>query len=169
LSLLSRLLGYVSRQERDGVSLVDPAPWVVPAPTDAAAWLRALPSLFPTGAFVYFEGKMESIFKVWLETHAIPAPLKIAHGTIWPKPDCYHVPLEPGLMAEAADLVEREEVAQPSFHAHVHDGKQVLLEWHDAFEQDPMYVATSVAQERVEAFALALGVGPVARERDTSG
>jgi hypothetical protein len=39
----------------------------------------------------------------------------------------------------------------------------VLLEWHDAFASDPMYVSSEVPRERVEAFAGLIHVGPVSR------
>ncbi len=125
--------------------------------------LRSLPILFPTDAFVYFEGTTENRFAAWLVAHAIPAPLKIAYGTIWPKPDCYHLPLQSDLLTEAADFVDRDGISLPSIHIHVHDGKRVLLEWHDAFCDDPMYVASAVPRDRVDEFARALGVGNVAR------
>lgn len=95
---------------------------------------------------------------------SIASPLKVAFGTIWPKPDFYHLPLQSELLEEAADLVDRRGISLPSIHLHVHDGERVLLEWHDAFCDDPMYVATSFPRERVEEFARAIGAGEVTRD-----
>jgi len=163
VSILSRLLGYPTLQERAGARLNDRDPWVVPATRDAAAMLRALPTLLPGGGFVYFEDTTEAVFASWLQAHAVPAPLKVADGTIWPKPDVFHVPLEPALLEEAAVLIEQHRIALPSIHIHAHDGAEVLLQWHDAFIRVPMYVDSKIPRERVDAFARLIGVGPISR------
>jgi hypothetical protein len=96
-------------------------------------------------------------------THATSSPLKVAYSTIWPRPDYYHVPVEADLLQEAADLIEREHVVQPCIHLHVHDGNRILLEWHDAFGEDPMYIASVVPRDLIDLFVRAIGVGPVSR------
>ena len=164
MSMLSRLLGYASRSEMEGARLEDRQPWVVPATKDGAVFLRALPSLLPEGGFVYFEATTESVFASWLSEHSVTSPLKIAYGTIWPRPDWFHIPLDPSLLEEAAVLIERHGIALPSIHVHVHDGTRVLLQWHDAFIKDPMYITSTIPREPVESFAERLGVGPVRRE-----
>jgi hypothetical protein len=162
--MLSRLLGYATRSEMDGARLDDRQPWVVPATRNGAAFLRALPSLLPEGGFVYFEATTDGAFASWGREHAVAAPLKIAYGTIWPRPDWFHIPLAPSLLEEAAALTDEHRIALPSIHVHVHDGTRVLLQWHDAFIKDPIYVASTISRERVESFAERLGVGPVRRE-----
>jgi hypothetical protein len=122
--------------------------------------LRSLPILFPVGALVYFEGTTEGKFAEWLEAHTMSPSLKVAYGTIWPRPDYYHVPLEAALLEEAADLIEREHVVQPCIHLHVHDRNRVLL---DAFDDDPMHIASVVPRDRIDLFVRAIGVGPVSR------
>jgi hypothetical protein len=94
----------------------------------------------------------------------VAAPLTVACGTIWPKPDWFHIPLTPSLMEEAAVLVDQRGIALPSIHMHVHDGAKVILEWHDAFVDDPMYVSSEISREYVEAFADRLHVGPVSAD-----
>ena len=78
MSLLSRLLGYASKEEAVGVRLNDSQAWIVPAAPDAATVLRSLPALFPSQAFMYFEGTTERPFADWLGAHAVPGPMKIA-------------------------------------------------------------------------------------------
>jgi hypothetical protein len=167
LSLLSRLFGVATKEEAAGSRLDDTEPWIVPPTRDAAAVLRSLPILFPAGAVVYFEGTTEGSFAGWLESHKTSTSLKVAYGTIWPRPDCYHVPLESALFEEAAAVIKREGIALPCIHLHVHDGKRVLLEWHDAFGDDPMYIASAVPRDRVDLFVRAIGVGPVSRRTAT--
>ncbi|MCC6486542.1 MAG: hypothetical protein IT364_03515 [Candidatus Hydrogenedentes bacterium] len=169
MSLFSRLLGYATKEEAAGARMSGPKAWVVPPTRNCESMLRALPILFPDGGFVYFEGTTESRFAAWAEAHAVVPPLKIAYGTLWPRPDFFHIPLEANLMEEAAVLIKQHGIRQPTIHVHVHDGAKVLLEWHDAFEDDPMYVSTALSRERVEAFASAMDVGPVSSVTSESG
>lgn len=155
MSLLSRILGYATREEAAGARLDDPAPWIVDAGKNPAKFLRAVALIFPEDHFLYLEGATQRSFAEWLVGHTIAPPLKIAYGTIWPKPDFYHIPC--ALAEEAAELVETQAIAIPVIHIHVHDGVRVVLEWHDAFGDDPMYIDSAIAEERIEAFAAALG------------
>ncbi len=164
MSFLSRLLGYATKQEVAGASLGRGERWVVAPTRDAAALLRSLSILFPADAFAYFEGTTEEHFAAWLAAHSVASPLKVAYGTIWPKPDFYHLPLRSELLNEAADLVDRNGISLPAVHFHVHNGERVLLEWHDAFCSDPMYLAASLARDRVEEFARAIGASAVTRD-----
>ena len=164
MSLFSWLLNYSTREEMAGVRLDDTRPWIVPATRDAAAWLRALPTLLPVGGFVYFEDFTDRVFWSWAQAHAVPAPLKIARGTIWPKADVIHLPLDAVLLEEAAGIIDRNRVALPSIHVHAHDGTKVILEWHDAFVDHPMYVHSEIPRETVDAFAARLNVGPVSHD-----
>jgi hypothetical protein len=163
MSFLSRLLRYATKEDLAGVRLETRERWIVPPTRDVVRFLRSLPILFPASAFVYFEGTTERELTTWLEAHSIAPPLKIALGTIWPKPNFHHLPLRLELLDEVVGLIERNRIGIPSYHLHVHDGARVVLEWHDAFCNDPLYVATSVPRERVEEFARVLGVGQVAR------
>lgn len=153
MSFLSRLLGYKSWAELGGATMEEGERWVIRPARETAAFMRSLPILFPTGAFAYFEGTTQKHFAEWLAAHSISSPLKIAQGTIWPKPDTYHLPLSTELMEEAAALVDDGRIECPAIHFHVHDGRAVLLEWHDAFGNDPIYVGVSVPRDRIEEFA----------------
>jgi len=163
LSFLSRLLGYATKQEAAGATLGKGERWVIAPPRDAAATLRALPILFPGGAFAYFEGTTNAAFAAWLSAHSVASPLKVALGTIWPRPDFYHVPLGPELLAQAADLIARKGIVVPAIHFHVHDGERILLEWHDAFCGNPLAVAGLVPRDRVQEFARTIGANDATR------
>ena len=164
MGIFSRLLGRASPAEVQGARLEDRHPWVVPSTRDAAGFLRALPALFPDGGFVYFEDTTERLFASWAQGHAVESPLTIASGTIWPRPDWFHIPLDSSLLEQAATLIERQRIVLPSIHVHVHNGITVLLEWHDAFVNEPIYITSEIPRERVYAFANHLQVAPVTRE-----
>jgi hypothetical protein len=164
VGFLSRLLGYATADEMAGARLEGDRVWRVPGTRDGSAVLRALPALLHAGGFVYFEGTVDEGFARWLGAHAVTVPLKIAYGTIWPRPDWFHVPLDAALMDEAARVVDEQGVPMPSIHLHVHDGARVLLEWHDAFGSNPMYVSAAIPRATVDELAARLGVGPVTDE-----
>jgi len=153
---LDRVMSTVFREQLAGLRLDDPHPYAFRLPPDGARFLRALPVLLPPTAMLYCEGTTDPHVARWLERQAIrPAPARIALGTLWPKPDCYHVPLRKELIDELAALVETHGVALPSIHVHAYDDQVVLVQWHDAFLHDPVFVSRSVPADRVEAFVAA--------------
>ena len=164
MGFLSRLLGYATAEEMAGARLEGGHVWRVPGTRDGAAVLRALPVLVAAGGFVYFEDTVDETFARWLAAHAVDPPLKVACGTIWPRPDSFHGPLDAALMDEAAGVVDTHGVPMPSIHLHVHDRARVLLEWHDAFGSNPIYVSAAIPRTIVDELAARLGVGPVVDE-----
>lgn len=154
-------MGFFSRifggRHRYGVNFDPIDGWEISLPTDPAVFLRKLPVLFPNDCFVYFEGTTDRAFAKWLKIKSVQTPSKVGLGTIVPKPDYYHIPLEPELLAEAADIVDDRGISFPSVHVHVHDATEVLLYWHDAFCDDPMLLAKSVSSDRILEFAKAIG------------
>lgn len=159
---LSRLFGGARPEDLQGARLDDPNPHIVHRPADPAVFLRALPVLLPAGV-VYFEGPDDDL-RPWLAGHAMSEPLQIALGTVWPKLMVYHVTLSDAHMTQAAAIVDERGIAIPSIHLHVHDGNRVVLEWHDAFGSDPMYIRSDVPPERLAAFLAQLRPTEVVNE-----
>lgn len=159
LLVRSRLYKYRGRllEAAAGVTLQDTMYWEVSGTRNAATFLRGLPVLFPETAYVCFEGTTERRFSTWLSAHAIQAPLKIAAGTIWPRSDWFHVPLRSDLMEVAAKLADKHRITTPSIHIYVHDGTRVLLQWHDAFCEYPIFVSGTFSEGAVAKFADAIG------------
>ena len=157
MSILSRLFGAVSKADRQGVRLQDPEPWEVSPTRDVQRFLRALPLLAPEGAVVYFEGTGEKHVGEFLSRISVPAPVPVAVGTIWPTPDRHHVMLTAQSMDELATFLEERPAGYFCTHCHVYRDGSVLLEWHDAFIDDPMRISHTVPPEVVQAFAQALG------------
>ena len=157
MGLLARLLGAVSKGERDGIRLSETDPWRVGPTTEVTVFLRALPQLAPDGSIVYFEGTGESQVAERLGHVSVAAPVQVAVGTIWPRPDCYHVPLTVETMERLAEWLEQNPAGYFCSHCHVYRGRSVLLEWHDAFIDDPMYISRTIDPALIERFALTLG------------
>jgi hypothetical protein len=157
MSILSRLFGAVSKAEREGIRLQDPEPWEVSPTRDVERFLRALPLLAPEGAIVYFEATGEKHVAEFLSRISIPTPVQVAVGTIWPPPDRYHVVLTAQSMEELATFLEERPAGYFCTHCHVYRDRSVLLEWHDAFIDDPMLISQTVPSDVIQVFAQALG------------
>lgn len=157
MGFLARLFGGVPREEWTGIRLTDTEPWCVSPTKDVERFVRALPSLVPAESIVYFEDTAEPHVKRYLERVAVPSQTRLAIGTIWPRPDCYHVPLTPETMEALATFLEQAPAGYFCAHCHVYRNDVVLLEWHDAFTKVPMYVSRTLDRHTVAMFATALG------------
>ena len=157
MGFLARLLNAVPKEEREGIRLVDTEPWCVSPTRDVERFVRALVPLLPPGSVVYFEGTAEPHVRRYLERASVPAQARVAMGTIWPRPDCYHVPLTPATMESIAAFLQENPAGFFSAHCHVYRDGVVLLEWYDAFINDPMYISRTISAGAVATFAQALG------------
>lgn len=157
MGFFARLFGGVPKEEWTGIRLADSEPWCVSATKDVERFVRALPSLVPAGSIVYFEDSAEPHVKRYLEQIAVPSQTRLAIGTIWPRPDCYHVPLTAETMEALAAFLEETPAGFFCAHCHVYRDDVMLLEWHDAFMDVPMYVSRTIDHETVAAFAARLG------------
>ena len=157
MGFLARLFGAVPKKEWTGIRLADTDPWCVSPTRDVERFVRALPALMPPGSIVYFEDTAEPHVRHYLEGVSVPSQVRVAIGTIWPRPDCYHVPLTAESMEALALFLEKHPAGFFSAHCHVYRDGVVLLQWHDAFIDDPMYISRTISADAVARFAQALG------------
>ena len=153
MRLLSRILGIVPREERDGIRLTDTECWRVAPVRDAALYFRALLHLLTPEAVLYLEGSTESSVPAFARAHPADRSPQLAVGTIWPYPDRYHVPASAGNVSQLADVIEQHRIALPAIHTHLYEKDAILAEWFDAFTDDPIYVASSYPEDTVRLFA----------------
>jgi hypothetical protein len=146
------------RQKKSELSLnFERSPiWEVDATEDAGKYLRSLRQLEISDVVAYFEGTTEREIEHFLELHKAANPEPIAVGTIWPIPTKYHMPLDSDLLAELAQLVDHLK-SYFCTHTHIYVPGRVILQWHDAFGTDAMYLG-AIAENRVAEFASAIGV-----------
>ena len=142
---------------RAGIRLDERQPWYVSPTRDVKRFLRALPLLAPEGAVAYFEDTAESHVAEYLRQVAITPLSEVAVGTIWPRPDFYHVPVTGESMEALAAFLEASPAGFFCTHCHVYRDGVVLLEWHDAFINDPMYVSRAMSEDVVREFANRIG------------
>ena len=142
---------------REGIRLDEREPWCVSPTRDVNRFLRALPLLAPEGAVAYFEDTAESHVAEYLRRVAITPLSQVASGTIWPKPDHYHLPVTRDSMEALAAFLEASPAGLFCVHCHVYRDGLVLLEWHDAFINDPMYMSRAISEDVVREFANRIG------------
>jgi hypothetical protein len=161
MAWLDRLLSAVFQKHLAGHRLEDPNPIALRLPHEPARFIRALPELAGPSAFLYCEGTTEGYVADWLKDHCVEPRLKIALGTLMPPSDTYHIPLQPDLLTEFAILIDARRILVPVIHVHLYDDDRVMLEWHDAFGDDPVLLSHRLPLERIRAFMRATLGEPV--------
>ena len=158
LRWLTGLLGWVPRDERTGVALAPGACWRVTAPHDHAVFVRALHELLPPESVVFIEGgSSDDAINRAFATRATAPDLKIARGTIWPRRRIIHVPATLENLTLLAELCTANAAVALCEHFHAYHGQQILLQWHDAFCRDPLYLAHDIPEGKVKAFCQRCG------------
>ncbi|MBN1360829.1 MAG: hypothetical protein JW993_09565 [Sedimentisphaerales bacterium] len=166
---LRRLLGATPKKELEGICLdLDQPFWKLTGKTDFPCLLRAIANLLPEDSILYLEGgSPNKELRAFFSRHAVPEREHVAVATLWPRPQCYHVPATRENLEELAGLAERCAAPELAAHFHVYRQGKVLLEWHDAFTQ-PMLLSAELPKDRVESFALALSMS-VKRWKNAAG
>ena len=159
MSWLSKILNCVPKSERIGLELDLHDAWQLEPVSDGSVFLRALPALRQSSAVLYLEGTTERAVADCLKKCTVEPTVTIAPGTIWPRPDIYHVPMSGDNLEQLACIVDDKGVAFLAFHVHVYTNGEVVLQWHDAFERIPLYVSSTIDENRIKDLAGLLGVG----------
>jgi hypothetical protein len=133
--------------------------WRIEPTRDVALFLRALAGLVPSGAVLYLEGGTPPpTVHTYLEERAARDIRPVEMGTIWPRPAQFHMAATAENLLGLADLAEHCASPEIAVHLHVYAGGEILLEWYDAFFDDPIYVSGAVPEHAVQAFCDRLGV-----------
>lgn len=127
---------------------------------DSATFLRELPLTFPEATDAYFEGS--SIAKDVAEifsAHASAGPYLPQPQTIWSTGTItrFRCRFTPSLCQALAAVSEHHAEMELFDHVFLYADRRVLLEWPDAFA-NTMWIAPTVSEARVSAFAAKLGV-----------
>lgn len=159
MGIISKIFGAVSKQEMDGAHIDLNQPfWEVEGETDFPKLFSALEMIVPENSVLYFEGGSQNKLLIeFFDKHAIPEQLHMAFGTIWPRPDVYHIPTTQENFSELIKISERCAYPELAIHFHVYHENEVLLEWHDAFIQ-PMLLAGTIEEEKVKSLAKTLSM-----------
>jgi hypothetical protein len=156
---LSRILGYVPAKEWAGITLAPADAWAVPAPTDAARFFRAISALAPPGSVLYLEGGSPSPeILAYLDARVPAKTTKVAVGTVWPRPEVFHMSITSRNLEGLAELAERHALPELAVHIHVYKDTDVILQWHDADGREPILVSKQISEDRVREFCDQAGI-----------
>jgi hypothetical protein len=159
MSLLGGLLNAVFQPELGGISLnLAESFWELSGETNFQFLFAALPILLPAGSVLYLEGGYpEDELLKFLQTHNTEDTVRIASGTVWPKPKVFHLPATSTVLDRLSTLTQACAAPEVAAHFHVYCGQAVLLEWHDVFTQ-PALISGKLPAENVRRFAEGLGL-----------
>ncbi|MBI4685314.1 MAG: hypothetical protein HY755_08950 [Nitrospirae bacterium] len=154
MGILGKLFRVTPKEELNGIKIDLNEPfWELEGKTDFTYLLRALPEILPENSILYFEGGSPSgPLLDFLNTQSIPEQTHVAVGTLWPRPDYYHVPATKQNITTLADITERIAEPELAIHFHVYSSGEIILEWHDAFTQ-PMLLTGKLTRDKVQAFS----------------
>ena len=127
--------------------------WRVEATTDAPVFFRALGTLAPVNAVLVLEGSTEQRVPDFAVAHAVAPTVNVAPGTIFPASDTYHIRADQATLSALALLVEQHRIPAPAIHLHVYLVDRVLVEWYDAFAEDPIYCSRTLSEADLRLFA----------------
>jgi hypothetical protein len=109
----------------------------------------------PDDAVLYLEGtSISSAVEEYLQAHRAPVQREVARGTLWPRPDTFHLPL--GDLNGLRALAERHAEPEICDHPAVYRGSQLLLTAYDAGFGEVL-LARALPDETARRFRLALG------------
>jgi len=132
--------------------------WELSSPKDFSSFLQGLPELFKGDTILYLEGgRPPEKLKAFFDNQCISENTIIPHGTIWPRPKVFHLPITIENINELSELTESCAEPEVAVHAHVYKNNKLLLQWYDAFA-DPLFIASEIKEHQIKAFATALQV-----------
>jgi hypothetical protein len=132
--------------------------WQIPGIKRADQFFAALPDLLSFPVYLRFEATgMAPDIRALLQSHSVDPALKIASGTLWPKPSVFHVMTSEDFMRDIVGLAGSHAEPEICDHLHAYDPGVLLLQWYDAFI-DPLLVAGSIPESSLQKFCERLGV-----------
>lgn len=124
---------------------------------DAEVIFWKVSKIFSSKSVFCFEGTSinDEVMKFY-KSNAGRVALNIPRGTIWPKSDVFHVPVNKKSIASLRDFFSRLAIPEICDHFIVYEGNRILLEAHD-FGNNPLYFHKGIPEGKVERLASELG------------
>lgn len=158
MGILSRILGYMTKEEPAGISLGTDATWRVRGVGDPQKFFSALRALVPPGSVLALHEPQGNEVRQFLRKNATATRTRVEAGTIWPRPEIYHIDCSGPNLTALEELASRHAEPEMALHLHLYRNQQVLIEWYDAFD-DPMDLSGAFQEEDVMRFSESCGGG----------
>jgi hypothetical protein len=145
-------------KQLEGIALGENTHWVVTSVRDASLFFANLSVILPKDSVLYFEGTaiVPDISK-FLKVHPAPAVSKVMGGTIWPQPEIFHTPFSPEISNRLIELAVSHASVEICDHFHAYKDGSMLLQWFDAWTDDPIGLSREITEAAVAAFCKATG------------
>ena len=156
---LHKLFNVTTPKEQAGIILKNPK-WEVSPLRDIVAFLRAIIGIFPENSVLYLESAYPPHKEIisYLKARESSAPSKVALGTIWPSPICWHMPFTLDNVNGLADIMVNHPSPGGVAHLHIYMDNKILLQWHDAFYDDPMCISEDIEEDKIKRFCQKLSL-----------
>jgi hypothetical protein len=152
MSFLSKLFNYVPTEERKGIVLSERSCWEINGLKDLPSFLRELSYLIPLDSVLYLEGgDTPKELRIYLKERIAKEICKVEMGTIWPRPQCFHMQITYENLEGLAKLAENYATPEVAIHFHVYKNRKMLLMWYDAFF-DPLYISREISEDKIRNF-----------------
>jgi len=89
----------------------------------------------------------------FFKEHAVPPEMHLAVGTLWPEPECFHIPARKHILDQLAELSRQYAEPELAIHFQVYRDGEILFAWHDAFMRHvQMQIAGCIHEPTVRYF-----------------
>ena len=134
-----------------GISLGTAAGWRVSGVRDPEVFFKALPILAGVGSVLALHDPQGRQVQRFLQQNPATESTPVEAGTIWPRCNIYHVECSELNMKALEELASCHVAPEIAVHAHLYRGRQVLLQWYDAFD-GPMEISAAFSEEQIQKF-----------------
>lgn len=131
--------------------------WKISAPAELSVLFRALPLLNLEQSILYIEAGAPAPAELdsFLKKRTVAENIRIAGGTLLPRPTIYRIPLTTENIEDIAKFARRFPTPVGSIHIHIYRDDEILLSSYDAFI-DPIWVSKDVPESKIRNFAEAM-------------
>ena len=150
------MFGFRKKTKRR-VSRLGPEAWVVTAPRNRQAFIKYLHQLLPSGSCLFIEGTVARDVKHFLRERQPTDVPNVPTDTLWPRPQTFHLPVTQKNTEGLARLMKQHALPEVLDHLKAYVGETMLLEWHDVYCDDPLFLSLVINEVVIKAFCEHLG------------
>lgn len=159
--LLNRAYRRQWGEAADGISLDQANAWSVTEcdrEIEPDSVYRQLAALLPEDANICLEviSPHEEV-RAFLTERAAEGPAVVQPGTIWPRPEFFHVQATPENLAGLSELARTHSPIRMGHHVYAYKGSTMLLAWHDFPDPGCLAISRELPGDAVRYFCDSLG------------